>query len=482
MLHDYLLTVQKDRRALLILFALIGVCIAVVFAALASGRGSRSLLSSDLGGKTPVPSVQPTPLPEPTFTLLLMGRGGAGHDGGALADTIVLVRLLEQQQRIVVLSLPRDLWVNIPYDGQEGTEGKLNSAYAIGIDARRTNKAPQYQGKQGGGELAKAVVTSITGISIDRYATIDFTGFEQAIDRLGGVSITVDQAFTDYEYPIAGRESLDCATYVPGSTPSQVSLADLLATQEVQPESLPELPRTYPCRYERVSFQKGIVRMDGKTALQYVRSRHSNEDGNDFSRSRRQRRLLEAVGETMVQVTTLPKLPSFLSALSNHIDTDLTASDILHWTPRAQEIRKYPVSTIALTSDNYLTQGYSTDRQFILKPKTGDKNFTAIQNWIAHTMNPSIPLNYPTIEIIGNWKNASMAAALKDRLDGAGYPTTLGPLAMKPSTQTATLQQRKKLEPVVESAIRSTIALEPLAVVLASPSASTQADLTILLP
>jgi anionic cell wall polymer biosynthesis LytR-Cps2A-Psr (LCP) family protein len=150
------------------------------------------------------------------MTITLMGRGGAGHDGGALTDTILVARILETQKRVVLVSIPRDLWVQIPYDGKDGMKSKINAAYAIGVDSKNySNKIERYTGSTGGGNLASDVLKTVTNLSSDHYITLDFSGFEQAIDSIGGIDITVDTAFTDYEYPIAGRENLDCSTYTP---------------------------------------------------------------------------------------------------------------------------------------------------------------------------------------------------------------------------------------------------------------------------
>ena len=163
---------------------------------------------------TPSPSPSPTPTPEPGQTILLMGRGGVGHEGGALTDTMIVARILETQRRIVLLSIPRDLWVQIPLSTGVTNWGKINGAYV-----------------NGGGVLAKKIASEVTGVSIDTYISLDFSGFEQAIDTIGGIDLIVGRAFTDYEYPIAGKEMMDCTLT---ATPSaELSEADLISSRKL---------------------------------------------------------------------------------------------------------------------------------------------------------------------------------------------------------------------------------------------------------
>ncbi|MEP7166399.1 MAG: LCP family protein [Candidatus Woesebacteria bacterium] len=470
-------------------FAIIGVivlAIALIVAIASRFSYSSGSLIGQPNGNGAQATLAPTPTPEPGLTMLLMGRGGAGHEGGALADTILVARILETQKKVVLISIPRDLWVKIPYNGGDGVTGKINSAYAIGIDTHNyVDKIEKYNGTNGGGTLAKDVIEQVTGLKVDKYVTIDFSGFEQAVDSIGGVDLTVDRAFTDYEYPIAGRETLDCTTYASGSSTLETSESDLIATGKLDQSLLKGLPKDYPCRYELLHFDTGKQHLDGKLALKYVRSRHSSEDGNDFARSRRQRLLIEAVTDKLFSLGAVTKIPSFFATLRSHIDTDLSATDIVGQLPKAQEIRGYEVVNLALSTDNYLGQGYTADKQFALTPLAGDGKFDAIRNWIASTINPSIPLQYPVIEISANWTNSGAATTLKDTLNQAGYPAKLGPLVMKNATTSATLiLQSTHFDPEITKKIKELSGVKDNFLTTSSPAAKQviTADIRILLP
>lgn len=191
--------------------------------------------------------------------ILLLGIGGGSHAGADLTDTILVVSLDTKRKKMAMISVPRDLWSDTLKD-------KINSAYHYGEEK-----------KQGGGlTLAKVIVEDVVGLPIHYVFLIDFSGFESVIDIVGGIDISVPQAFTDSEFPIAGKENDLC---------------------DGDPKFL--------CRYESVSFRSGDQHMDGETALTYIRSRHAEGDeGSDFARGRRQQEVLVALQETLRNPTT----------------------------------------------------------------------------------------------------------------------------------------------------------------------------------
>src|SRR5207244_10638311 len=97
--------------------------------------------------------------------ILLLGVGGAGHDGPNLSDTIMVVSIDPKTKDVAMLSIPRDLYVKIPGHGY----GKINAANVYG-----------------GPTLAARTVANVIGVPIHYYAVIDFSGFKQAVDSVGG--------------------------------------------------------------------------------------------------------------------------------------------------------------------------------------------------------------------------------------------------------------------------------------------------------
>lgn len=313
------------------------------------------------------PTVTPTPDPDRPISILFLGYGGAGHDGGSLTDSIMLAEIKPKESKINLISIPRDLWVEIPIGTSEPHFGKINSVYPIGLDDKKyPNKSVEFTGAAGGGQLVKSVIGQVVGKNIDYFVSIDFQGFVKTIDQLGGVDVKVQRTFDDFFYP------LDQGTTINNCGKTDEDITALTATMSGE-----KLEAQFPCRYETLHFNKGTVHMDGITALKYARSRHSKEDGGDFNRAARQRQLVLAVRDKVVNLNFFTKAVSILNQLSYHVKTDLDLSNMQKIISRAPEFSKYKVNHIALTDQNVLKQDRSPDRQDIL---VGD--YSAIQNYI----------------------------------------------------------------------------------------------------
>lgn len=203
---------------------------------------------------------------------LLLGVGGEGHDGPELSDTIIFSSFRPSTKEIGMLSIPRDLTLPIPgYNWR-----KINHVNAFG-----ELENPGY-----GPVFASEVIGDLLEQEIHYYVKVDFGGFEELIDELGGVNVYVERAFTDSAYPTD----------------------DYLTTT--------------------ISFEEGWQKMDGKTALQFSRSRHGNNgEGSDFARAARQQKILLAVKDRLLSASTLlnpSRLAKVLNTVSSHLQTNMT--------------------------------------------------------------------------------------------------------------------------------------------------------------
>ncbi|KUP96256.1 transcriptional regulator [Thermobifida cellulosilytica TB100] len=116
---------------------------------------------------------------------------GVGNVEGRRSDTIMLVHLNHERDHITVVGIPRDSWVQIPGHGPH----KINAAYSLG-----------------GPSLAVQTVESVTGVRIDHYVEIDFTGFVEVVDALGGITVCLPEAIHDEKAHLsleAGTHELD---------------------------------------------------------------------------------------------------------------------------------------------------------------------------------------------------------------------------------------------------------------------------------
>lgn len=213
------------------------------------------------------------------INVLLLGIGGEGHDGAFLTDTIMLASYKPSTKQVALLSVPRDLIVNLKDYGWR----KINAANAFG-EVTNPGKGP---------EKTAAVMTQITNQPIDYYVRVDFSGFKKLIDQFGGVDVNVENTLDDYYYPIDGKEDV------------------------------------YPVsdRYEHLHIEKGLQHMDGETALKYSRSRHaSGVEGSDFARSRRQQQIMTAFKDKLLNYKNLlqpNKVKALLAAYQENVDTNM---------------------------------------------------------------------------------------------------------------------------------------------------------------
>jgi polyisoprenyl-teichoic acid--peptidoglycan teichoic acid transferase len=335
------------------------------------------ILVTPFSSITPNPQVKlsPTPTPDPLrpISILLLGYGGGKHEGGLLTDSMILTIIDPKKKKTDLISIPRDIWVNLPLTNTEMKSYKINAAYAIGTDDRNyTSKPVQYTGLAGGGMMSKYAVNTVTGINVDYFVSLDFEGFVKAIDSLNGIDINVPASFTDPWYPLPDKISDPCGK----------SDEDIKATVATLSGEL--LEHEFSCRYETLQFDKGISHMDGSTALKFVRSRHSPTGGNDFGRSTRQRAFLMAIKDKIFQVSFIPKIIPFMNSFKGNLLTDLNIDEIKRILSLTNDFQNYDVKNIALSTDNILVEAKSSDGQYILTSKEGENIWGSIHDFLKN--------------------------------------------------------------------------------------------------
>lgn len=329
-----------------------------------TATASLNSIQQDFVNKTPI-------------NILLLGYGGGNHDGAYLTDSIIAVHIDPKTKKVFLISVPRDIWIKIPTDGTNGSYSKINAAYEDGLDTTDfPNKESQFSGPDGGGRLAEYVIQEVTGVPMNYFIGMDFSGFTHTIDTLGGVNINVQIAFDDYQYPVEGAEDASCGLSPDVIASYSAALASPSATVSEQD--------LFPCRFEQVHFSKGEQHMDGKTALEYVRSRHSLQDGTDFGRAQRQRNLLIAVKQKVFSSSFIPEIIPFMTSLGDDLRTDLTPDDVKTLVENIQTLNKYQIVSLALTDQNYLNDTVSSDGQDILASRDGIDNWTSVHNWLKN--------------------------------------------------------------------------------------------------
>jgi polyisoprenyl-teichoic acid--peptidoglycan teichoic acid transferase len=305
------------------------------------------------------------------INLLILGIGGGSHDGPNLTDTIIFASLDPKNNKVTLVSIPRDLWVpDLTMDVK-----KINGAYADG------------EAKEKGGGLveAEAVAQEITGQNVDYGVRLDFSGFVKAVDIIGGLDINVDNTFDDYQYPIDGKEADTC-----GHTQTEL--------QALATDSADQAVLDFSCRYQHVHFDKGLTHMNGEMALEFVRSRHASQtvEASDFARSKRQEKVIQAFKNKVLSAQTLinpGKLISLYTVLQGSIDTDVKQSEFDDFIRLAEKMRSAKIQSAVIDQGDDQTQRpgllinppISSDYSYAwtLIPRTGNGNFSEIQNYIS---------------------------------------------------------------------------------------------------
>lgn len=285
------------------------------------------------------------------INFLLLGMGGAGHEGPYLTDTIILASIQASTKRVALLSIPRDLAVEIPGHGIR----KINAANAVGRDRN-------YPG--GGERLTADVVGHVVDLPIHYVASVDFRGFERLVDDVGGLKIDVERNFVDGEYP------------------------------------------TKNFGYQTVSFQAGPQRMNGRTALAYVRSRHgTNGEGSDFARSRRQQKVLQALKGKLFSLSLLAspsRLSSALTTFGDHARTDLEVWEMLRLASLVRGAAHDSVTRVLdTTTQGLLADATGIDGAYLLVPRAGD--FREVQGLAQNLFAlDAIAAEQPTVAVDGS--------------------------------------------------------------------------------
>ncbi len=266
------------------------------------------------------------------INILLLGMGGPGHNGPFLTDTIIIASIKPSTGQIAMISIPRDLGVEMPGYGLQ----KINHASAYG-EAKQVGS---------GAEASAKIIEDTFDIKIPYYARVDFAAFEEIIDAVGGIKIDVERSFMDKEFPAPNDE------------------------------------------YQALTFTKGAQTMDGERALQFARSRHGdNGEGSDFARAARQQKVLLSLKEKILSFQTLAnpiRISKIINSLGNHITTNIELSQIIALLKigRSADMSKIISLVFDENEDGYLTSGYTEDGNYILSPKNG--NFKEINSAIKN--------------------------------------------------------------------------------------------------
>lgn len=241
--------------------------------------------------------------------VLLVGIDTRDNSKLLNTDVIIVASYNHQTKDVVMISIPRDFYAQVNPD--RVAFSKINSAYSIN----------ERKGEGNGLVVLEKIVEEIVGLEIQYHAMINFKGFVDLIESVGGVYVNVENSFTDYKYPSGNS-------------------------------------------YQKISFTAGPQLMDGETALKYSRSRHSQQhgEGSDYARARRQQKVIDAFMDKLLSTETLLN-PTKLMSLLSSVQNNLTVSEF-----SLEDVQAGANILKSLNSENSTTNTYS----FVLDPTIGN--------------------------------------------------------------------------------------------------------------
>jgi polyisoprenyl-teichoic acid--peptidoglycan teichoic acid transferase len=271
---------------------------------------------------TAVPTIVP-PLERQhdLVNILLLGSDDElGNDGFIRTDTLIIVSINRDTGSVSMLSLPRDLFVYIPTPN--GMMQRINVAYGVGEGIGYTD---------GGFGLLRQTIWYNLGINVHYYAMVNFSGFQQIIDTLGGIEIAVDCAYQDY--PLVGAE-------------------------------VPEGAVAYGDQGLR-TLDVGYYHMSGAEALWYARTRRTS---SDFDRGRRQQQLLRAIWRKSLDTVSLTNAAQLWNQGMEILETDMGLNEYISLLPLALELDTRQIRSFTLNRLYHTTPWQTPDGDFVQLP------------------------------------------------------------------------------------------------------------------
>jgi LCP family protein required for cell wall assembly len=319
--------------------------------------------------------------------ILLAGNSSddPGHNGADLTDSIMLISLDTRNNKAFLLSIPRDLWVQIPNAGHQ----KINDAYVVG---QNDNFSAAGYPNGGMGQLEQ-IVSQDFDVPIDYYALINYAALKDAVNAVGSIDINI---------------------------------------QSNDPRGLYDPDIDYSTGGPLVKLSNGEHALNGEQALDLARARgdaygsYGFADA-DFDRTEHQREMLVAVknkAETAGVLANPAKLTSLADAIGNNLTTDMKLSEVHRFYDLTKKINSSNIQSLSLNNANgkdLLTTYTSPGGESALIPTAGLDDFSDIQNFLRRqtSSNPVVQEDAKVVVLNGT-DTDGLAGNFKNKLTAAG--------------------------------------------------------------
>ncbi|HEY4964617.1 MAG TPA: LCP family protein [Candidatus Saccharimonadales bacterium] len=298
------------------------------------------------------------------INILIAGNSAddPGHNGANLTDSIMVISINTKNNTAFMLSIPRDLYVNIPGNGY----GKINEAY---VDGQASSFTAAGYPNGGMGQLEQ-VVSQDLGIPIDYYALVDYSAIRDAVNAVGGINVNIQSSDPRGLYD----PSIDYSTHGP-----------------------------------LVKLTNGVHTLDGQQALDLARARGDTYGAygyanSDFERTANQRLMLVALKQKATSAGVLANpvtLSKLFNTVGSNVKTDLTLGDVRTLYSLAKPINSSNITSASFQNgpngQNLLASYVTSSGQDALIPAAGVGNYTKIQHYVQQLIsnNPVVKENAP---------------------------------------------------------------------------------------
>ena len=329
-----------------------------------------------------------------------------GESVACRTDTMMLVSIDPKDMSASILSIPRDLWIDIPHPSHD--KDRINTAHYWG----------ETEGYPGGGPaLARKTIEYNFGVPVHYYARLNFVGFERIIDYIGGIDIDVPYTIDDDKYPGPNNG------------------------------------------YTHLHIDAGLNHFDGETALKYARTRRGTGDG-DFTRMERQQQVVLAIQDKVLSMKNLPQLivqaPKLLREMGDSLETDMPVQEMFVLAEWAQQVDRDKIQTATISRD-VTTDWWTPNGELVLlydrararpiidalfsdpTPEAAAVRTTQVEQLEAESARVAI-YNATMVEELGNNVQSFLAmqgidvVEVQDLPEATNQPTTIKVYGEKPFT------------------------------------------------
>ena len=335
--------------------------------------------------------------------ILLAGNSAddPGHDGANLTDSIMVISIDVKNNTAFMLSVPRDLWVDIPGYGH----AKINEAYVDG-QAGSFND-PGFP--KGGMGLLEQVIEQNLGIDINYYGLIDYNAFRDAVDAVGGIDVTIQSPDSRGLYD----PNTDWVTHGP-----------------------------------LVKLSNGVHHLTGEQALDLARARGDSYNSygfprSDFDRTEHQRQMLLALKNKILSAGVLANpiaLGSLFDSIGKNVQTDFTLSEARRLYDIGKNIDNASIQSEGLNDangKNLLANYTSPGGQSALVPAAGIDDFSSIKAFLTRlTTNNPVLREGATVVVLNGTDVTGLAARAKTALEAKDITVAAVGDALSPSATT----------------------------------------------